>query len=424
MCYHMPMQPFVKRETRGFWPKILVIYVGLALLAASFFAGSYVGYHRGERAVVPQGQGHIINAEQKTPDFLSKDVDFGLYWRIWNLLKDRYVKRPVSDTELFYGSLRGMVGSLGDPYTVFFDPETTKLFKQELAGKFEGIGAQIGMKDDVLTIIAPLPNSPAERIGLKADDQVVKIDGTSTLGMTVDEAVSRIKGPKDTKVTLTITRTGWKDPRDFVITRAEITVKSVETKMRDDGIAVVDIFEFGDTTSADFEQAVLELIVKNPKGIILDLRNNPGGYLTAAVDTAGAWIPEGEVVVVEQNKDRTEYPSPGSAQFKGIPTVVLVNGGSASGAEILAGALQDYQYGYLIGTQTFGKGSVQDYQELPDGSAVKFTIAEWLTPLGRSINKVGIAPDEVVKFTEDEAKADQDPQMDRAVEFLKSSVKK
>lgn len=401
------------------WQKVLAVYVGIALLVGSFYAGTVVGYRRGERAAVPPGSGKVLNADQEQPSYLSQDVDFGLYWRVWNLLKERYLRRPVSDTELFYGSLKGMVESLGDDYTTFLDPETTRQFNDDLAGKFQGIGAEIGIRDDKLVVIAPLPDTPAKRAGLESGDHIMAIDGKDTAGMIVEAAVRLIRGKADTEVKLTINRKNFEKPQEFKITRAEITIKSVRSELREDGIAVIDLFEFGNDTTLDFKRAVLDLVPKEPKGLIVDLRSNPGGFLDSAIAVAGEWVPKNQIVVIEQDRTRTEFRSEGPSRLAGMKTVVLVNGGSASASEIVAGALQDYQFAKLVGTKTFGKGSVQDFHQFEDGSAVKYTIAEWLTPLGRSIDKNGIEPDEVVEVKEDDVKAGRDPQMERAIEILK-----
>lgn len=418
------MDAIVKKDTKVLGKRILALYIFAALLIFSFFSGAKVGYERGKSAAVPAGEGRVINSEKTKPSFLSEDADFELYWNVWSLLKNRYVERPVSDTTLFYGSLKGMVDSLGDPYTVFFDPETNKKFSQQLSGKFEGIGAEIGMKDGALIIIAPLADSPAIRAGLEAGDFIIKIDDTDTVNMSIDEAVTRIRGPKNTVVKLNIFRKGSEKTKDFSITRSEITVKSVVYKLRDDGISVIGISEFGNDTESDFKQAIQEILVKNSKGLVIDLRNNPGGYLETAVSVAGEWIPATKIVVIEQNADRKEFVSSGPARLKGMPTVVLVNEGSASASEILAGALQDYGLAKLVGAQTFGKGSVQDLENLDDGSAVKYTIAEWLTPNGRSINKVGITPDEKVDFVKEDVEAKKDPQLDRAIQILVEGINK
>jgi len=406
------------KET-NIWQRILIIYVGIALLAGSFYGGSVFGYRRGVRAAVPPGSGTVLNIDQTSPAYLAKDVDFALYWRVWNLLKERYLHRPVSDTQLFYGSLKGMVAAIGDDYTTFFDPETTSQFNSDLAGKFQGIGAEIGIRDEKLVVIAPLPETPASRAGLATGDQIVAIDGTNTTGMAVEQAVRLIRGKAGTAVKLTIMRKDFEKPKDFSLTRSEITIKSVHAELRNDGVAVIAIYEYGNDTVLDFKRAILDLIPKEPKGLVIDMRGNPGGYLDGAIAVAGEWIPKDQIVVIEQDSKRTEFRSEGPTRLAGIPTVILVNGGTASAAEIVSGALQDYKIAKLVGTKTFGKGSVQDFHQFEDGSALKYTIAEWLTPLGRSINKNGIVPDEVVEVKEEDVKAGRDPQMERALEMLK-----
>lgn len=406
------------QNSKKIWVKMLAAYVLVALFVLVFFAGSMVGYRRGLSAAVPAGEGQLTGTNLPVPEHLTEDVDFNLYWQVWNLLKEQYLRRPVSDLKLFYGSIEGMVESLDDPHTVFLDPDITKEFTQELAGKFEGIGAEIGIKDNVLKIVAPLPDTPADRAGVQAGDHIVKIDGRDTTGISIEQAVREIRGPKGTEVVLTIYRKDFDAPQDFVIVRGQITVPSVKSEFRDDGIVVVNLYQFGQTTMQDFEAVVLEALTRGSKGIILDLRNNPGGFLDAAIRVAEEWVPRGQMIVIQQNKDRVEFRSRGPARLAGTPTVVLVNGGSASGSEIVAGALQDYEFATIIGTQTFGKGSVQDFQMLDDGSALKFTIAEWLTPLGRSIDENGITPNEIIEFTLEDLEAEEDPHMERALEIL------
>lgn len=408
----------MSKDSQLLWKRLLVIYIGIALLAGSFYAGTVVGYKRGEVAAVPPGSGRVLNTDQEPPAFLSDDVDFGLYWRVWNLLKERYFRRPVSDTQLFYGSLKGLVESLGDDYTTFLDPKITQEFNSDLQGKFQGIGAEIGIKDNKLVIIAPLPDTPASRAGLKPSDQIMAIDGTATSGMKVEEAVRRIRGKRGSDVTLTINREGFEKPEDIKITRDEIVIKSVRSELRDDGIAIISLYQFGTETTLDFKRIVLDLVPKEPKGVILDMRSNPGGFLDSAIDVASEWVTKDQVVVVEQDRTRTEFRSNGPSRLFGVPTVVLVNGGTASGAEIVAGALQDYKLGTVVGTKTFGKGSVQDFHQFEDGSAVKYTIAEWLTPLGRTIDKTGLDPDVIVEVTPEDLTAGRDPQIEKAIEIL------
>jgi carboxyl-terminal processing protease len=335
-----------------------------------------------------------------------------------DLVKQNYVHQPVADTKLFYGALTGIVSAVEDPYTVFFDPDMAKKFQQELEGAFEGIGAELGIKNKQLTIIAPLSGTPAERAGLKAGDAILAIDGKDTIDMALDYAVSLIRGVKGTEVNLTIWREDWEKPKDFKITRDRIEIASVKWEMKKN-IAYVEINHFNEDTTKRFNQAIVEMLSKNPKGIILDLRNNPGGFLDGAVDIAGEWI-EKDVIVIEQMDDgqKNEERSDGLARLQNLKTIVLVNEGSASASEIVAGALQDYGKATIVGKKTFGKGSVQNFESLPDGSAVKITVAEWLTPKGRLIDKEGVVPDLEVDLTEEDYNASRDPQMDKAIEIL------
>ena len=365
--------------------------------------------------------GNVLGKYSQSPESkLTQDVDFDLFWEVWDILEEEYVDSDkLNEKDMFYGALRGMVSSLGDPYTVFMNPIIAHEFAEDLAGTFEGIGAEIGIRNEILTIIAPLPGMPAEKAGLMAGDKVYAINGESTMNISIDEAVNKIRGPGDTEVTLTISRNGLEKAKDITITRGVIVVKSVKTEMRDDNIFVIKITNFNDDTLNLFNKAVRGAVAKNPSGIILDLRNNPGGYLETAIEVASEWIEDG-VIVIEQfsEEKKIEYLSRGRARLKDYPTVVLVNQGSASASEIVAGALQDYGNADIIGMQTFGKGSVQAMQKLKDGSSVKVTVAKWLTPEGNCINEEGIAPDEEVDMTIEHYEADEDPQMDRAVEIL------
>lgn len=352
-----------------------------------------------------------VNSNQK--------INFNLYWEVWNDLKMNYVDASkVTNQNLFYGSLKGMAAAVGDPYTVFMDPTEAKQFSNDLSGTFEGIGAEVGIRNDVITVIAPLDGTPAKAAGLQSGDKIYAVDGTSTLGMTINAVVHEIRGPKGTKVTLTIIR-GNNKPQDIVITRSTITVKSVTTTLRPDGIFVIRVSNFNTDTSNLFKRAVNEALQKKPKGIILDLRDNPGGFLQTAVDMASEWIPAGPVVAEQFGGNRrNEYPSNGSARLSDIPTVVLVNGGSASASEIVAGALRDYKKAVLVGNQTFGKGSVQTLQNLSDGAELKVTIAKWLTPAGDFINGKGLTPTYKVDLTQDDLNNNRDPQINKAVQLL------
>lgn len=350
----------------------------------------------------------------------SRAMDANLFQQVWRIAQTEYVKQPVSDQDLFYGSLRGIVSALKDPYSIFLDPTMASSFKQEINGSFEGIGIEIGVKKNQLTVIAPLPGTPADKAGLKAGDQIIGINHLDTTNMAVDYASTLIRGKRGTKVKLTIMRQGWPQPKDIEIVRAKIVVKTVQWEMKDNDIVYLKISHFDSTTAKDLATAVKEIMTHNPQKMILDLRNNPGGYLDTAVDMAGYWLPNQTVVMSKDAQKQTQiFTSSKYGQLANVKLIVLINGGSASAAEILAGALQDYQKGTLVGETTFGKGSVQDLIDLPGGSSIKVTIAYWYTPKGRQINEVGINPDIKVTLTNQDYDQNKDPQLDKALEMLK-----
>ena len=389
--------------------------IPILVLAVLIFAGGfYFGLNKQAdpfRSVAYQGEEEVVEEEK---------LDFNLYWEVWDNVKTNYVdKNKIEDRDLFYGSLRGIAESTGDPYTIFMDPVETKEFSDDLAGTFEGIGAEIGLRNDITTVIAPLDDTPAQKAGLRSGDKIYAVDDAPTIGLTITEVVRKIRGEKDTKVRLTIIR-GDEKPFDVEIIRGVIVVKSVKTEMRADGIYVLRLSNFNDDTEFLFKQAVDDILVKQPKGIILDLRNNPGGYLDTAINIASEWIEDGLIVAEQLNNNRrNEYPARGLARLKDFKTVVLVNGGSASASEILAGALRDYQKATLVGETTFGKGSVQALKPLSDGSILKVTISKWLTPAGDSIDEKGIDPNIVVELSVEDVNNDLDPQMDKASEIIK-----
>ena len=403
-----------------FFRKYFLLYVLVIALGTSFC----VGYTAGKKQAVPSGigakkEGKLLNIPSESPSYISKDVDFDLFHDVWQRVKTEYVNKDVPDTKLFYGALAGIVSSVGDPYTVFLDPDTAKKFEESLSGSFDGIGAEIGMKKEQIVVMAPLPQTPAERAGLRSGDMILEIDKKSTAGLTLDQAVTQIRGKRGTTVTLTIFREGEKKEREVPIIRDMIQVKSVIWSMKEQ-LAYIKVSHFNEDTESAFATSVRQALAKKPKGLILDLRNNPGGFLDTAVQMASYWV-DGETVVIEQYSDdkKDEYKGRVSPLLKNMPTVVLVNQGSASASEIVSGALQDYGKATLIGKKTFGKGSVQDLQRLKDGSALKITVAKWLTPKGRMINELGINPDIEVDIKEEDFTAQKDPQLEKAMELLK-----
>lgn len=410
--------------------------IGIALLiiislGTSFGSGIYFAYSHqldGQAAYASTSTfslGKVLGkyANNRT---LSNDVNFDLFWDVWDLLQKDYVgKDKLNDKDMLYGAIHGLVSSANDPYTVFMDPKQAQTFDDDLAGTFQGIGAEIGIKKDRLVVIAPVPDSPAMRAGIRSGDFIASINGTSTQGMTTDQAVSLIRGPKNTEVKLTILHLGEEKPIEVKIIRDVIKIKSVKTEMRKDGIFIITISNFNNDTDDLFSKAANEAAVKKPKGIIVDLRNNPGGYLETAINVASRWVEQG-VIVSERFADKkiNSYEARGNSILKNIKTVVLVNQGSASASEIVAGALQDYKKATIVGKQTFGKGSVQILENLKDGSSLKVTIAQWLTPKGNNISEKGITPDKVIDFTPKDYENNKDPQLDAAINIFKEKPKK
>ncbi|HRH23184.1 MAG TPA: S41 family peptidase [Candidatus Magasanikbacteria bacterium] len=367
-----------------------------ALILGVFVSGVLTGTSYGMRALL---HGDNVAAVNSVTNLFSPaqntSVSFDQFWTVWKKIQEKYVYKPVTSTDLFYGSMVGLVQSLGDPYSVYMPPAKAEEFRQDLSGEFFGIGAEVGLKDGKVTVIAPLPKSPAEKAGLRTGDVIIMVDGKDVTGKGIDEVISQIRGPKGTVVTLTILKSGAGNATEIKITRDVITVPTVTWSMKDKNIAYLRISYFNDTTWGEFDKIAKEITDKNPKGIVLDLRSNPGGYLDTSVKVASEWVNSG-VIVYEKLNDgyRDQYTADaGKHRFVGIPTIILVDEGTASGAEIVSGALQDYGVAQLVGNKTFGKGSVQDFEYFPDGSALKLTIAEWLTPHERHINKKGIEPD-------------------------------
>lgn len=352
---------------------------------------------------------------------LDRDELFEPFWQAWDLVHDRYVDQPVDDVALMRGAIQGMLDSLGDAHTSYLDPELAERFEAGLNGeKYEGIGAWVDITGDYLEIVSPMPGSPAEKAGLKTGDQVIAIDGEDMTGIDGELVRKRVLGPRGSTVILTIRRSGVEEPFDLKVTRASIVVPTIESKMLEDNLAYVRLYTFGDSTARDLRKALRDLMSKNPDGLILDLRNNGGGYLNTAIEVVSEFIPNGVVMYEEYgNGDRETFNAKSGGLATKIPLIVLVNEGSASASEIVAGAIQDRERGQLVGVTTFGKGSVQTVEPLVnDQGQVRVTVARWLTPNERQINKIGLEPDVIVEITDADTEAERDPQLEKAIELL------
>ncbi|MHB8660678.1 MAG: S41 family peptidase [Minisyncoccota bacterium] len=400
--------------------------ISFALVAVlAFGAGVAIGTNGSANAVVSHVPflGDNLDA---TPD---QSADLTDFWKAWNALEANYVITHASSTlpsvkDRIFGAISGLAASYGDPYTTFFPPTEAKAFADNISGSFAGVGMEIDVKDNVLTVIAPLKGTPAEKAGIKAGDQIAAIDGQSTDGLSIDKAVSEIRGPIGTTVDLTIIRHG--KSLDIKVVRETIQVPEIDDGLDTaSGVYHIALYEFTSNSADLFDQALARFKASGSKKLIIDLRGNPGGYLDAAVDIASHFLPAGATVVTEDFGGKAPNQVHASLGYADIPAgtkiAVLVDGGSASASEILAGALQDTHTATLIGTQSFGKGSVQTLINL-DGGSLKITVARWITPAGHWIMGNGITPDIVVPFTEADAAAKKDPQMARAVQFLTNAT--
>jgi len=353
-----------------------------------------------------------------------EEEQFQIFWEAWHLIEENF-DGPIPDMRTrTYGAINGMLRTLDDDHTVLLSPEYAAIFGEDLSGSFEGIGALVKMREDgKLMIVEPFKGQPAERAGLRSGDIVLAVDGTTLQGLNLYEAIALIRGPKGTMVNLTIERKGIEQPFDIEVERARIEIPVVETEMLEGNIAYISLFEFSEPAPARFREALQELLAKEPRGLILDLRGNPGGYLGVAVDIGSEFISEGLILRQRaKGEQEVEHPAKGDGVALDVPLVVLVDGGTASASEIVAGALQDHERAVLIGKQTFGKGTVQVGYGLSDGAELRITIAHWFTPDGRAIEKEGLTPDIVVEMTEADEEAGRDPQLARAIEYLRSQT--
>jgi carboxyl-terminal processing protease len=353
-----------------------------------------------------------------------EEVNFSLFWQAWGKIQKYYVDKAKFNTqEMIYGAISGMVESLNDPYTVFMKPDESKRFTDDVNGSFEGVGMEIGIKKGQLQVVAPLEGTPAEKAGLRAGDKIVKIGDKVASEMTTDEAVNLIRGPKGTEVILTIYRDEWGTTKEIKIIRGVIEVPSVKLEIKEGNIAYIEIFQFSGTADDEFQDAAISVLNSSADRIIIDLRNNPGGYLEIAQKICGWFLERGQTVTIEdygEGKEQDLYRSNGNAKLLSYPVVILINEGSASASEIMAGALRDNRGIKLIGEQSFGKGSVQEMKDLTDKSSIKITVAKWLTPNGESISEKGLEPDITVEITDKDYEDGKDPQLDKAIEIIKN----
>lgn len=395
-----------KRVTLGI---ILLVAIGLSYL---------IGFASGASSIPPEMLvAGVGNKDQGQP----AEVDFGAFWDVWNILNEKYVGTSTDDQARVWGAIKGMTESLGDPYTVFFPPVEAEIFQTEISGNFEGVGMEVGVRDGRLLVVTPIKGTPADRAGVKAGDFILKIDDRDAATLSTDEAVKLIRGKAGTVVKLTLSRPGVDAPVVLSITRAKIDIPTIETSIKGENVFVISLYSFNANSASLFRQALRDFVNSGSHKLVLDLRGNPGGYLESAVDMASWFLPSGKVIVKEEfrgGEEGDDYRSKGYDIFDdSLEMVVLVDEGSASASEILAGALKEHGVAELVGTTTFGKGSVQELVPITGGTSLKVTIAKWLTPNGHSISEQGIEPDYVVEMP-DNPKPGEDPQMAKALELL------
>jgi len=392
--------------------------IGAALLVGGFVGGIYIA--KTDNIPAPVAQFYTSHL-----DVPPAGANLTPVWRAWNILNEKFVPasttKVASEQDKVWGLISGLTASLGDPYTVFFPPQESAIFQQDISGSFEGVGMEIGIRDGTLAVVSPLKGSPALRAGLKAGDKMLKINGTSTESMPVDKAVQLIRGKKGTTVTFTIAREEEKEFIEIKVVRDVIDIPTIETKEQN-GVFVISLYNFSAVAPNLFREALRAFVVSGTNKLVLDLRGNPGGYLEASVDMASWFLPSGKIVVTEDmggNGKPSIHRSRGYDVFSNsLRMAILIDNGSASASEILAGALQEHGIAKLVGEHTFGKGSVQELVSLIDKASLKVTVARWFTPNGRSISDGGLKPDIEVKRTQEDVKAEKDPQLNAAIKLL------
>lgn len=408
MTWHMESSP------QQFFTKLLASFL---VIGGVFFVGIVVGKNNPTASFSHQAQADTSLPQEK---------DLQIFFDVWQKLEEKYpFPETPSKEERILAATEGLARSYGDPYTVFFPPEETESFSEDISGEFSGVGMEVGVRDEIITVITPLKGSPAEKAGMLPGHKILEIDGKSSLDMTIDEAVKHIRGDRGTSVELKIYREGEEESRTISIVRDVIQIPTLETEfLQEEDVFVISLFNFSQNSPELFRDALIEFQGTGSQKLILDVRGNPGGILGASVDIVSWFLPQGKVIVREKigsDGEEMVYRSKGYNAFgKEIEIIVLVNAGSASASEILAGALSQNGVATLVGTTTFGKGSVQEFISLQNKSSMKVTIAKWLTPDNTSISENGIVPDYEVEFTREDYEAGRDPQKEKAIELLKN----
>ncbi len=407
------MEDYTKLKSRH-------IAITLCLVILALVAGIYIGYKNSFIS------GELSSASSsEIPEDLQKRDAFEQFYKVWSLMEQKHIHGlETASEEKMWGAIEGLVDSLEDPYSVFLPPTENENFNIDLRGEFSGVGMEVGLREDGLTVIAPLKGSPAEKAGMMAGDLILKIDDTITSGLDVDAAVDLIRGEKGTSVIVTILREGEESSREITIVRDTVRIPVIETEYRaKEDVFIIRLFSFNESSEQKFEDALTEFADSDADNLIVDFRNNPGGFLSAAIDISSWFLPEGETVVIERGREEKynkEYTSGGHFLSGEYEMAILVNGGSASASEIVAGALQEHGRAKLVGTQTYGKGSVQELIKMKDDTALKLTVAEWLTPGGLSISKEGLTPDVVIELDADKLEKNGiDTQLEEAIKILK-----
>jgi len=395
--------------------KIIYILFGLPVVILTLFVGIYIG----------ERQNNIQEGGNDEISTIIKSEEFASFWKVWNVLDEKFVtSASTTNQKKIYGAIQGLTASYDDPYTIFFPPVESKMFKDDIKGNFSGVGMEIGIKDKQLVVVAPMKDSPAEKAGVKTGDIILSINGTSTANMNTDEAVKLIRGPKDTVVKISFLPEGASKPVERSITRDTINIPTLDITTKPGGITVISLYSFSEQSPDLFRNALRQFVASGNHKLILDLRKNPGGYLDAAWDMASWFLPAGKPIVIEDfggNDTPITYRSKGYNIFNNnLQMIILVDAGSASASEILAGALKEHGVAKLVGVKTFGKGSVQELVNITGDTSLKVTIARWLTPNGHNLSHDGLVPDYEVQVTEKDSVAKKDVQLEKAIQLLQA----